>query len=83
MDMTELLNALRRLKVEPGSLACLGCGHEHNCGTDGCRIITETFTRLALWRSNLYAIKERYAQAKGTERAILGEVLELLGGVDT
>ena len=83
MDLTELLNALRRLKVETGSLACLGCGHEHNCGTDGCRIITEAFTRLALWRSNLYAIKERYDQAKGTERANLGEVLELLGGVDT
>ena len=26
----ELVNALRRLKVEIGSLACLGCGHEHN-----------------------------------------------------
>ena len=26
----ELVNALRRLKVEIGSLACLGGGHEHN-----------------------------------------------------
>jgi len=26
----ELVNALRRLKVEIGSLACLGCGYEHN-----------------------------------------------------
>ena len=26
----ELVNALRRLKVEIGNLACLGCGHEHN-----------------------------------------------------
>ena len=25
----ELVNELRRLKVETGSLACMGCGHEH------------------------------------------------------
>ena len=24
----ELVNALRRLRVETGSLACMGCGHE-------------------------------------------------------
>ena len=26
----DLLAALRRLKVQTGSLACLGCGREHN-----------------------------------------------------
>lgn len=81
MKLAELLNALRRLRVEVGSLACLGCGYEHSCGTHGCRIITEAFTHLALWRSNIYVIAKRYEQAKGTERAILGEVLELLGGI--
>lgn len=35
----ELVNALRRLKVETGSLACLGCGHEHDCGAQGCALI--------------------------------------------
>ena len=39
MERTELLQALGRLKVETGSLACLGCGYEHNCGTRGCAII--------------------------------------------
>lgn len=24
---------------ETGSLACLGCGHEHRCSTHGCAII--------------------------------------------
>ena len=28
MKREELLRALRRLSVETGSLACLGCGHE-------------------------------------------------------
>ncbi len=39
MERAELLAALGRLKVETGSLACLGCGHEHNCGTHGCAIL--------------------------------------------
>ena len=33
----DLLAALRRLKVETGSLVCVGCGYEHNCGIHGCR----------------------------------------------
>lgn len=39
MDDKDLLQALRQLKVETGSLACMGCGHEHNCGVHGCAII--------------------------------------------
>lgn len=38
----DLLAALRRLKVETGSLVCVGCGYEHNCGIHGCRILRET-----------------------------------------
>ena len=35
----QILQALKRLRVETGSLACLGCGREHNCGTHGCAIL--------------------------------------------
>ena len=41
MTTNDLLQALARLRVETGSLACLGCGHEHNCSTKGCRILRE------------------------------------------
>lgn len=41
-----LLQALRRLKVETGSIACMGCGYEHNCGIHGCAIIREATERL-------------------------------------
>lgn len=41
MTTNDLLEALARLRVETGSLACLGCGHEHNCSTKGCRILRE------------------------------------------
>lgn len=36
MDNEKLLKALGRLSVETGSLACLGCGWEHDCNTHGC-----------------------------------------------
>ena len=46
MTHTELINALRRLKIQTNSFACLGCGHEHNCGIHGCAIIREAAERL-------------------------------------
>lgn len=42
----DLLAALRRLKVETGSIACLGCGYEHNCSVHGCRIMRAAAERL-------------------------------------
>lgn len=41
MTTNDILEALARLRVETGSLACLGCGREHNCSTKGCRILRE------------------------------------------
>lgn len=38
-DKKTLLDALRSLKVQTDSLACLDCGHEHNCSTEGCAIL--------------------------------------------
>lgn len=39
MTTNDLLEALAHLRVETGSLACLGCGLEHNCSTHGCAIL--------------------------------------------
>ena len=41
MERNQLIDALRRMQVETGSLVCLGCGQEHNCGVHGCAIIRE------------------------------------------
>lgn len=41
MTDKELIASLKRLKVQTGSLACLGCGREHNCGIHGCAILRE------------------------------------------
>lgn len=39
MKPETLVAELRRMKVQTGSLQCLGCGHEHNCGVHGCALI--------------------------------------------
>lgn len=39
IKMQELADAMRRLSVQTGSLACLGCGHEHGCSVHGCAIL--------------------------------------------
>ena len=41
MAYNKLIERLNRLKVETKSLACMGCGYEHNCSIHGCRIIRE------------------------------------------
>lgn len=46
MTTHELLQALARLRVETASLACLGCGYEHNCSVRGCQILREAATQL-------------------------------------
>lgn len=46
MTTDEILCALDALAVQPGSLACLGCGHEHNCGIHGCAIIRAAGTQI-------------------------------------
>ena len=46
MKRAELIKALNRLKIETGSIVCLGCGHEHNCGTQGCALIRAAIEEL-------------------------------------
>lgn len=50
MEHKELTTRLRRMSVETGSLMCLGCGYEHNCGIHGCALLrqaVETIERQA------------------------------------
>lgn len=52
MDYTTTLQALRMLKVQTGSLACLGCGREHYCSTHGCAILRNAVEHMEACRSN-------------------------------
>lgn len=42
----KLITALKRLKVETGSLACLGCGYADHCSTHGCAILRAAVDRI-------------------------------------
>lgn len=46
MKDIDLIQALKRIKVQTGGLICLGCGHEHNCGVHGCAVIRAAAQRL-------------------------------------
>lgn len=46
MNRSDTISGLKQLKVETGSLACLGCGYEHKCTTSGCAIIRSAIALL-------------------------------------
>ena len=48
MKDNELITALKRLKVETGSLVCLGCGYADNCSIHGCAIIRAAVDRISV-----------------------------------
>ena len=62
MTTNDLLEALARLRVETGSLACLGCGREHNCSTHGCQILREAADQLEHFTAENVALREKVPQ---------------------
>ena len=65
MDYQKTMQALKRLRVETGSLACFGCGHEHNCSTQGCAILRNAVAHMeaALERATFTLPNEPLTQA--------------------
>ena len=75
MKNEEIVRALRRLKVETGSLVCMGCGREHDCGILGCRIVREAAEliekltdRCARYAEEIAVAQERTRWIPVTER---------------
>ena len=65
MKDKDLVNAIRRLKVETRSLACIGCGHGHNCGVSGCAIMREAADRIANQSTHIAALQQEIEQLRG------------------
>lgn len=82
MNDKGLLAALGRLKVETGSLACMGCGYEQNCGVHGCAVLRAAEERLReLLRPSSSAsapagAEKQTAQDMTTAAAVLQDYLE-------
>lgn len=72
MRTEETLAALRRLKVETGSLVCMGCGREHICGIHGCRIVREA-AELIEKLTNRCALRRRDRGAAGAGEVGAGD----------
>lgn len=69
----ELVNAIRRLKVETGSLACMGCGHEHNCGVSGCAVMREAADRIANQSTHVTVLQQEIEKLRGQNRQLMLE----------
>ena len=64
MNYEEIVKWLRSNKVETGSLLCLGCGHEHNCGIHGCAVMraaADAMENLMTENAALHQIAEKHA----------------------
>ena len=73
METSEIIKALNRLKVETGSLVCLGCGHEHNCGVHGCAVLRETVGLLEKQKRQIQTLKAKLsAMEQDLRRAVSG-----------
>ena len=59
MTREEVLQALRRIKVNTGSLACLGCEHEHGCSVHGCAVINAAMREINLLAAENAARREQ------------------------
>lgn len=48
MNREQVIKNLRRLKVQTGSLACIGCECEDGCSINGCAIIGDAIRLLSV-----------------------------------
>ena len=77
MTNEEIVKWLRSNKVETGSLLCLGCGYEHNCGIRGCAILmaaADAMENLQTENAALHQIAEKHAVMNVT---LTKQVLEM------
>lgn len=69
MNREQLLHGLRHLKVQTGSLACMGCQHEDNCGIKGCALIRAAVEQLEV----LQGFEEWLQQAISDKKQAIGD----------
>lgn len=77
MNYEEIVKWLRSKKVETGSLLCLGCGYEHNCGIHGCAVMraaADAIENLQTENAAMHQIAEKQAVMNVT---LTKQVLEM------
>lgn len=74
MTATEVIAALRGMKVQTGSLVCLGCGQEHNCGIHGCAILLAAIQELERQAGMLDAMEKTAKHYKEQRNAAVKQL---------
>ena len=64
MAINNLADLLRKIKVETGSLVCLDCGYEHNCGIHGCAIMQAAADRLDNQSTHILALQREIEELR-------------------
>lgn len=64
MNRVQLIHGLRQLKVQTGSLACMGCRHDDNCGINGCALIRAAIEQLEVIQGFEEWLQERATSDK-------------------
>ena len=83
MTNEEIVKWLRSKKVETGSMLCLGCGHEHNCGIHGCAVMraaADAMENLQTENAALHQIAEKQAVMNVTLTKKVLEMEKEMGG---
>ena len=73
----ELLRALKTMRVQTGSLACMGCGYEHDCGVHGCAILRAAAERLEAVEDKIAAIRVARDSVKADLDRAVGQLRKL------
>lgn len=73
MNREQLLHGLRHLKVQTGSLACMGCQHEDNCGIKGCALIRAAVEQLEVLQGFEEWLQQATKQATSDKKQAIGD----------
>lgn len=74
MKAEQIVTALKGLKVQTGSLACMGGGQEHNCGIHGCAIVLAAIQELEQQKGLLDAMEKTAKHYKEQRNAAVKQL---------
>ena len=73
MTNEEIVKWLRSNKVETGSLLCLGCGYEHNCGIRGCAVMRAAADAMENMQTENAALRRTIDNLTSAQAVVLKE----------
>lgn len=82
MTNEDIVKWLRSKKVETGSLLCLGCGHENNCGIHGCAVMRAAADAIENLQTENAALRRQIDNLTDVQAVMVKEFTEKLEELD-